>query len=65
MHIEPVIADAVHWIMPTGEEKKKGKKSESLQHLQQNKRGWVYCLFDYEKRNPLSKDADVTILSAL
>lgn len=65
MHIEPVIADAVHWIMPAGEEQKEGKKSEHLQHLQQNKNGWVYCLFDYEKRNPLSKDADVTILSAL
>ena len=66
MHIEPVIADAVRWITMAGKEQKEGRKSEPSQNLEeQGKREWVYCLFDYEKRNPLSKDADVTILSVL
>ena len=66
MHIEPVIANAVHWIMPPEEGQKEEGKSEFSQDLaQHNKREWVYCLFDYEKRNPLSRDAQVTILSVL
>lgn len=66
MHIEPVIAGAVHWITATEEKRKEESASDFAWDVKQREKGeWVYCLFDYEKRNPLSKDADVTILSAL
>lgn len=50
MHIEPVVTEAVFWI----EEIRKNIREE-----------YVYCLYDYENRNPLSKDAKVEILTHL
>lgn len=50
MHIEPVMTEAVFWI----EEIRKNIQEE-----------YVYCLYDYENRNPLSKDAKVEILTHL
>lgn len=71
MHIEPVVCEAAGWISDTEEnicntgdftsiavkqsEDKKDKQEKEL----------LYCLFDYKKRNPLSKDADVVVLSHL
>lgn len=51
MHIEPIIPEAVCWI-----------KEEFEWNQEQEV---YYCLFDYSKRNMLSKDADVVILSHL
>jgi radical SAM superfamily enzyme YgiQ (UPF0313 family) len=52
MHIEPVVPKAIQWI---------GIKADvKIEQYQQ-----LYCLFDYEQRNPLSKDADVKVLSHL
>jgi hypothetical protein len=52
MHIEPVVPEAIQWI---------GVETDvKLEQYQQ-----LYCLFDYEQRNPLSKDADVKVLSHL
>ena len=57
MHIEPMSARAVRCLLRNGEAilKKQIKENE----------GEMYCLFDYENRNPLSKDASVTILMHL
>lgn len=52
MHIEPVAAGAVFWIA----------EEEMLRDMQKE---YLYCLYDYENRNPLSKDAKVEILSHL
>jgi hypothetical protein len=52
MHIEPVVPEAVQWI---------GIKAD----VQLGQCRQLYCLFDYEQRNPLSKDATVKILSHL
>lgn len=52
MHIEPVAAEAVFWIA----------EEEIFENIQKE---YIYCLYDYENRNPLSKDAKVEILSHL
>lgn len=58
MHIEPVKAEAVLWIVGDMENVKTNSVlGESCEV--------AYCLFDYSKRSPLSKDASVTILSHL
>lgn len=49
MHIEPVVGEAMPWLT--------GKRTDG--------RKKIYCLFDYEQRNPLSKDAKVEFLSHL
>lgn len=53
MHIEPIVCEAAEWISDTEDKKDKQKKE------------LLYCLFDYNKRNPLSKDAEVVVLSHL
>lgn len=73
MHIEPIVCEAVRWIADTetdnsnvtngknikiADQKKEREKDDSEQKVR-------YCLFDYSRRNPLSKDADVAILSHL
>lgn len=55
MHIEPVAAEAVFWL-----QKEDREREERWQQKQ-----CVYCLFDYEHRNPLSKAARVVFLSHL
>ena len=52
MHIEPVVKEALTWIT---------EDSECITKM----KDIAYCLFDYEKRNPLSKDAKVVVLSHL
>lgn len=54
MHIEPVVGDALRWLSD--------KEPVWCQNVQPDS---VYCLFDYEARNPLSKDAGVSFLSVL
>lgn len=57
MHIEPVVKEAVRWIVSdTGEELTDvfGEECEC-----------AYCLFDYDNRNSLTKDASVKLLSHL
>jgi len=55
MHIEPVVREATEWI------------TDGCMTIQD----WeylgevVYCLFDYEHRNPLTRDADVRIMTRL
>lgn len=69
MHIEPIVRQAVFWI--TGSELMRDKKvPENSDTMMSGKnaeteKDIVYCLFDYEKRNPLSKDASVAILNHL
>lgn len=55
MHIEPVVADALPWIVEGMEDARVLEEGCKL----------VYCLFDYDRRNPLSKDASVMVLSHL
>ena len=55
MHIEPIVKQAVRFIV---EEADNMNLFAGTNHM-------VYCLFDYQNRNPLSKDADVIILSHL
>ncbi len=58
MHIEPITVDAVRWLVEDMEEVEGANVfGEECQT--------VYCLFDYQKRNSLSKDASVTLLSHL
>lgn len=62
MHIECVLVDTLKWILyedVTQYEKILQRYGE----IQENT--CVYCLFDYENRNPLSKDAKVTFLTKL
>ncbi len=55
MHIEPISVDAIRFLIE--DEEAVNPFCESCRR--------VYCLFDYDKRNPLSKDADVMLLSHL
>ena len=57
MHMEPVSVETVRWLSQNGE-------TISKNQIREND-GKMYCLFDYENRNPLSKDARVIILSHL
>ncbi len=55
MHLEQIAKDAVSWIVKDIEDIKVfGEECKE-----------VYCLFDYQNRNILSKDAQVTLLSHL
>ncbi len=71
MHIEPIVCEAAKWISDieenicnTGDFTSIAvKQSEDKKDKQ--KKELLYCLFDYKKRNPLSKDADVVVLSHL
>lgn len=69
MHIEPVVREAVLWIADSDRmtEEKVFKKSDMLADEKNiyGDKDIVYCLFDYQNRNPLSKDASVAILSHL
>ncbi len=55
MHIEPISMEAVRFVVEEVEDMKLFSGNSQT----------VYCLFDYDKRNPLSKDADVIFLSHL
>lgn len=55
MHIEPVAAEAVFWLQKQDREMEEG----------QQKKQCVYCLFDYEHRDSLSKAARVILLTHL
>ena len=56
MHIEPIVHAAACWIL---------SGTEELTNVFGRECEWVYCLFDYDNRNPLSKDASVRMLSYL
>ena len=60
MHIEPLSGAAVKWILADGMD----TYVESAVALFA-KDTTYYCLFDYDERNPLSKDARVKILTHL
>ena len=68
MHIEPVVYEAVKWIIGVDKENYGGLDAR-LVDMEDNKdhqsKKQLYCLFDYEERNQLSKDAAVVILSHL
>ncbi len=60
MHIEPVSLPAMKWIRdasnnPVGNEVPESAATSAI----------CYCLFDYDHRNPLSKDAKVFVLTHL
>ncbi|MCM1158206.1 MAG: B12-binding domain-containing radical SAM protein [Bacteroidales bacterium] len=58
MHIEPVSMKTAEWLFEWDTHIRKGGAVPENQKK-------MYCLFDYGNRNPLSKDAGVTILSHL
>lgn len=58
MHLEPVVKEAVRWIVSDAGE-------VELTDVFGGECEWVYCLFDYDNRNPLSRDAGVRLLSHL
>lgn len=58
MHIEPVVREATGFIVS-------GTEDEELADVFAKECEVVYCLFDYDNRNPLSKDASVRLLSHL
>ena len=60
MHIEPLSGAAVQWILADGTDTYVKSAVASLEEDTT-----YYCLFDYEQRNPLSKDACVQILTHL
>ena len=60
MHIEPLSGAAVKWIFADGMD----AYVESAVTLFEEDTTY-YCLFDYDERNPLSKDARVKILTHL
>lgn len=68
MHIEPMAREAVCWTLENGNIWKENMEQEHSITVKKEKNctaDIVYCLFDYEMRNLLSKDAKVTILSHL
>lgn len=71
MHIEPVAKEAVPWMAEKDynlvtKNSENGSGMLKDEGIGENREGnLVYCLFDYEKRNPLSKDAGVVILEHL
>ena len=70
MHLESIVAEALNWIL-------EDEDTNSRVDIQKSKVGVtdipifeqentiVYCLFDYNQRNSLSKDASVMIVSHL
>ncbi len=71
MHIEPIVCEAAGWISDTEENICNTGGFTSIAVTQSDdkrdkqKKELLYCLFDYKKRNPLSKDAEVVVLSHL
>ncbi len=71
MHIEPIVKEAYDWIICENgkmENEPDGKKAYDWIMCEDGKMEngpELYCLFDYEKRNPLTKDAKVTFLRGL
>ncbi|MDE6433290.1 MAG: B12-binding domain-containing radical SAM protein [Lachnospiraceae bacterium] len=68
MHIEPVVREAVCWILEDGNLRKGNRKKEhcvTVNNGEECAEDMVYCLFDYKRHNAWSKDAMVTILSHL
>lgn len=71
MHIEPIVCEAARWISDTEENTCHIGDSASIAVTQsedekaKQEKKMLYCLFDYKKRNPLSKDAEVVVLSHL
>lgn len=71
MHIEPIVCEAARWISDTEENTCHIGDSASIAVTQsedekaKQEKKMLYCLFDYKKRNPLSKDAKVVVLSHL
>ncbi|MDD6070796.1 MAG: B12-binding domain-containing radical SAM protein [Clostridiales bacterium] len=69
MHIEPVAREAVLWITDSEmmADEKVSKNSDAMMDSKnvKSEEDIAYCLFNYENRNPLSKDASVAILSHL
>lgn len=71
MHIEPIVCEAAGWISDTEENICNTGGFNSIAVTQSDdkrdkqKKELLYCLFDYKKRNPLSKDAEVVVLSHL
>ena len=61
MHIEPVSSKSVVWILAEGT----SDYLQSADAVDTNEDKTCYCLFNYGKRNPLSKDAGVKILTHL
>lgn len=60
MHIEPVMKEAYLWIIYGCE-----MMEEQIPATNSRDRNTTYCLFDYQNRNPLTKDAKVIFLSTL
>lgn len=70
MHIEPIVVEALNWIIEDREMKpmivRKQEKDITANSLFfETADRIVYCLFDYNQRNPLSKAASVTVLTHL
>lgn len=68
MHIEPIVPEALFWIVENGKQQKENSRkglSTPLDSEKKRRADVVYCLFDYEIRNLYSKDARVTVLSHL
>ena len=60
MHIEPLSGTAVKWILADGTDAYVESAVTSFEDDTT-----YYCLFDYDERNPLSRDARVKILTHL
>ncbi len=70
MHIEPIVVEALNWIIEDRDEKWMIERKPE-EDIPANRLFFdtadriVYCLFDYNQRNPLSKAASVTVLTHL
>lgn len=62
MHIEPVVREAARYII---NDLIKEEYEIDLNNVMKSNDHTMYCLFDYEQRNPLSKSAKVHFLSKL
>jgi len=70
MHIEPIVVEALNWIIEDRDEKwiierKQEEDIPTNRLFFETIDRTVYCLFDYNQRNPLSKAASVTVLTHL
>lgn len=64
MHIEPFVIEAALYITDETSENNI-MKCDCLNNVMEWKNNTMYCLFDYDHRNPLSKSAKVHFLSKL
>ena len=55
VHVERLEKEALSWLPEACEE----------QGVREDRDSWEYCLFDYENRNPLTKDARVVFLTKI